>query len=91
MSGRWNDPPRIAADRIPVVTADQMRAVDRAMVEDLHIELVQMMENAGRGLADLPSGCSGPPARPSWPAEVATAAGAWLRLGTWPTGGSRSP
>jgi NAD(P)H-hydrate epimerase len=53
MSGRWNDPPRIAADRIPVVTADQMRAVDRAMVEDLHIELVQMMENAGRGLADL--------------------------------------
>src|SRR5262249_58370637 len=30
-----------------------MRAVDRAMVEDLHIELVQMMENAGRNLAEL--------------------------------------
>src|SRR5438105_6727950 len=27
--------------------------VDRIMVEDLHIELTQMMENAGRGLADL--------------------------------------
>jgi len=30
-----------------------MREVDRVMVEDLHIELVQMMENAGRGLAEL--------------------------------------
>jgi NAD(P)H-hydrate epimerase len=38
---------------MPAVTADQMREVDRAMVDDLHIELVQMMENAGRHLADL--------------------------------------
>jgi len=30
-----------------------MRADDRAMVEDLHIELVQMMENARRNLAEL--------------------------------------
>jgi NAD(P)H-hydrate epimerase len=30
-----------------------MREVDRAMVEDLHIELIQMMENAGRSLARL--------------------------------------
>lgn len=30
-----------------------MREVDRTMVEDLHIELVQMMENAGRSLAEL--------------------------------------
>jgi len=30
-----------------------MREVDRAMVEDLHIELIQMMENAGRALAEL--------------------------------------
>lgn len=37
----------------PAVTADEMREVDRAMVEDFHIELVQMMENAGRNLADL--------------------------------------
>ena len=38
---------------LPAVTAAQMREVDRAMVEDFHIELVQMMENAGRNLADL--------------------------------------
>ncbi len=44
---------RIPRDLIPTVTADQMRRVDRAMIEDLHIELVQMMENAGRSLADL--------------------------------------
>lgn len=37
----------------PAVTAAQMREVDRAMVEDFHIELVQMMENAGRHLAEL--------------------------------------
>jgi NAD(P)H-hydrate epimerase len=53
MSEAWSDPPRIAAAQTPAVTADQMREVDRAMVEDLHIELIQMMENAGRNLADL--------------------------------------
>jgi NAD(P)H-hydrate epimerase len=30
-----------------------MREVDRVMVEDYHIDLVQMMENAGRSLAHL--------------------------------------
>ncbi|MBI4502049.1 MAG: NAD(P)H-hydrate epimerase [Gemmatimonadetes bacterium] len=35
------------------VTAEQMIEVDRAMVEDYRIELLQMMENAGRGLAQL--------------------------------------
>jgi NAD(P)H-hydrate epimerase len=30
-----------------------MREVDRIMIEELHIDLVQMMENAGRSLADL--------------------------------------
>lgn len=44
---------RIPRDLIPAVTADQMRQVDRAMIEYLHIELIQMMENAGRSLADL--------------------------------------
>jgi NAD(P)H-hydrate epimerase len=39
--------------QVPAVTADQMREVDRIMIEDLHIELVQMMENAGRNLAEL--------------------------------------
>ena len=32
---------------IPYLTTDQMREVDRAMIEDYHIELIQMMENAG--------------------------------------------
>lgn len=38
---------------IPALTAEQMREVDRVMVEDLHIELIQMMENAGRNLAEV--------------------------------------
>src|SRR6516225_8801658 len=44
---------RSAVMTMTAVTADQMREIDRIMVEDLHIELVQMMENAGRNLADL--------------------------------------
>ncbi|CAN5135261.1 hypothetical protein BH23ACT9_BH23ACT9_17510 [soil metagenome] len=38
---------------LPAVTAEQMREVDRVMVEDLGIQLLQMMENAGRHLAEL--------------------------------------
>lgn len=38
---------------IPFVTTDQMREVDRAMVENYGILLIQMMENAGRHLAHL--------------------------------------
>lgn len=38
---------------VPVVTSDQMVEVDRAMMEDFHIGLLQMMENAGRCLAHL--------------------------------------
>jgi NAD(P)H-hydrate epimerase len=37
----------------PAVTAEQMREVDRAMIEDFQIDLVQMMENAGRSVAEL--------------------------------------
>lgn len=37
------------------LTTDQMREVDRAMVKDLHTELIQMMENAGRSLPSWPS------------------------------------
>lgn len=36
---------------IPFLTTDQMREVDRLMIEEFRIELVQMMENAGRNLA----------------------------------------
>lgn len=40
-------------DAPPQVTADEMREVDRIMIEDLRIELIQMMESAGRNLAAL--------------------------------------
>jgi NAD(P)H-hydrate epimerase len=38
---------------VPAVTVDQMRAVDRLMVQEMGITLFQMMENAGRALAEL--------------------------------------
>ena len=38
---------------VPYLTTDQMIEVDRAMVDDFRIELIQMMENAGRNLAHL--------------------------------------
>jgi NAD(P)H-hydrate epimerase len=38
---------------LPALTTAQMTEVDRAMIEEYHIELIQMMENAGRCLADL--------------------------------------
>jgi NAD(P)H-hydrate epimerase len=38
---------------VPFLTTKQMIEVDRAMMEDFRIELVQMMENAGRNLAHL--------------------------------------
>lgn len=37
---------------VPAVTADQMREVDRVAVEEVGLGLLQMMENAGRSLAD---------------------------------------
>ena len=58
----------------PIVDAEQMREVDRIMIDELHITLLQMMENAGRNLALLaPKG--GSPPRGSWssPAAEATA------------------
>ena len=38
---------------VPYVNTTQMIEVDRAMMEDYKIELIQMMENAGRNLAHL--------------------------------------
>ncbi|HET6446464.1 MAG TPA: NAD(P)H-hydrate epimerase [candidate division Zixibacteria bacterium] len=40
-------------ENVPFLTKDQMVEVDRAMIEDYGIELLQMMENAGRNLAHL--------------------------------------
>ena len=38
---------------MPYLTTEQMIEVDRAMMEDYTIGLIQMMENAGRNLAHL--------------------------------------
>ena len=43
----------IYTGEVTFLTTDQMVEVDRAMVEDFRIELIQMMENAGRNLAHL--------------------------------------
>jgi NAD(P)H-hydrate epimerase len=47
------DIPTVAARDIPFLTTDQMIEVDRAMMEDFGILLLQMMEHAGRNLASL--------------------------------------
>jgi NAD(P)H-hydrate epimerase len=39
--------------QIPFLTTEQMVEVDRLMIEEYQISLVQMMENAGRSLAEL--------------------------------------
>ncbi len=36
---------------VPAVTAEQMREVDRIVVEEYGLGILQMMENAGRNLA----------------------------------------
>ena len=41
------------SNELPTLTTDQMVEVDRAMIKDYQIELIQMMENAGRNLAHL--------------------------------------
>ncbi|VTT86366.1 NAD(P)HX epimerase / NAD(P)HX dehydratase [Halorubrum sp. DM2] len=38
--------------RVPAVTAEEMRAVDRVAVEEVGLDLPRMMEDAGRGLAE---------------------------------------
>lgn len=43
----------VRADDLPSLTSEQMAEVDRIMIEELGIELLQMMENAGRNLAQL--------------------------------------
>src|SRR5215207_5208769 len=39
--------------KMPVLTTGQMIEVDRLMIEEWGITLIQMMENAGRHLAEL--------------------------------------
>jgi len=49
-------PSVFADDLVPGLSTVQMIEVDRAMIQDFQIELIQMMENAGRNLADLARG-----------------------------------
>ena len=48
-----NQPFPIGPPGIPYISTEQMREVDRAMIEDFGVTLLQMMENAGRNLADV--------------------------------------
>ena len=48
-----NNHPTARFDDVGWLTEAQMIEVDRVMIDDLHISLVQMMENAGRNLAQL--------------------------------------
>lgn len=41
----------LAEMEIPALSTEQMKEVDRLMVEEFGIGLIQMMENAGRNLA----------------------------------------
>jgi NAD(P)H-hydrate epimerase len=43
----------VAADSVPWLSVEQMREVDRLMIDEFAIALEQMMENAGRNLALL--------------------------------------
>ena len=45
--------PEIKRSCVPTVDTEQMIEVDRLMMEDYRIDLVRMMENAGRALAHL--------------------------------------
>ena len=45
--------PDVKQRTVPFLTTEQMVEVDRAMIEDYGILLIQMMENAGRNLAHL--------------------------------------
>ena len=49
----------MAKFRVPSLTTEQMREVDRLMIEEYGIVLLQMMENAGRNLARLAAKLTG--------------------------------
>ncbi len=39
--------------QVPAITTEQMREVDRLMIGKYNVQLIQMMENAGRNLAEM--------------------------------------
>ncbi|MAG35548.1 MAG: hypothetical protein CL878_04795, partial [Dehalococcoidia bacterium] len=48
-----NSPAPGDAETFPAVTVEQMIDVDRLMIEEFGVDLLQMMENAGHRLASL--------------------------------------
>src|SRR5215469_15415707 len=48
-----------AGREVPSVTAEQMREIDRIAMEETGPNLFQMMENAGRSLAEMTLECLG--------------------------------
>lgn len=52
------DPPAIPADSVPWLSLDQMIEVDRPMIEEMQIALIQRIENPGRNLAMVRGGGS---------------------------------
>ena len=66
----------IPVKKLPVaITTEQMRAVDRLMIEDFRISLPQMMENAGRHLADLAWQMVNKDSRPKPPSKILVVCG----------------
>lgn len=53
MTGSGQPFPAVDSRAIPWLSVEQMREVDRIMVEDLGVSLVRMMENAGRSLTQV--------------------------------------
>ena len=45
--------PEVSSDALELLNTEEMIEVDRLMTDVLKIELMQMMENAGRNLARL--------------------------------------
>jgi NAD(P)H-hydrate epimerase len=76
--------PEIAIADAPVVTRAQMLEIDRVMVEELGILLIQMMENVGRALAALAEDLVS-----AHPARIAVLAGRGNNGGGALTGGRR--
>ena len=75
---------------IPYLTTEQMVEVDRAMMHNYKIELIQMMENAGRNLAHLArerffDGDPRAKQLSSWPAPAGTAVVHWFARAVFTT------
>jgi hypothetical protein len=85
-------PMNVPTGPVPDLTTEQMIEVDRAMIEDFHIELIQMMENAWRTWRGHAFWTAIPVASAwsCWRARAATAAARWCARGACTPGARRS-